>query len=259
MRARMALYLVGLGLACQGCAPLWQSARTSLVQPVLYRRNLTDIRECHRNRELAEAAWGTYFSKHPKMEYSEDFECGFKEGFEDFLFWGGTGAPPPVPPRCYWNYKYETPEGQKAAQNWFAGFRAGAESARESGYRKLVLVPASTCLASSTQPPQVPPPSPPAVPGTLPNSASQTEEMLPPPKPVPGQDDPSVPGPQKIERLPPPPAPNSGPDDSVPALKKTNRTSAPSSAPPGTGKISLMPSLQNMPESSALEDNRGLR
>jgi hypothetical protein len=208
MRAKMALYLVGLGFACQGCAPLWQSARTSLVQPLIYRRNLTNIRECRRNRDLAEAAWGDYFGKHPTMEYSEAFECGFKEGFADYLFWGGTGAPPPVPPRNYWNYKYETPEGQQAAQNWFAGFRAGAESARESGYRKLVLVPASTCLASSPHTTQVPPPSSPAVPGMSPESASDKEEMLPTPKPVPSQYNPSILGPPSIETLPPPAVPN---------------------------------------------------
>jgi hypothetical protein len=217
MRAKIALCLVGLGLACQGCAPLWQSARTSLVQPLVYRRNSTDIRECHRNRELAETAWGNYFNKNPKMEYSEDFKCGFKEGFSDYLFWGGTGAPPPVPPRCYWNYKYETPEGQKAAQNWFAGFRAGAESARESGYRKLVLVPASTCLASPTPPAQLPAPSPPAVPAISPGPGPDTEEMLPPPKPVPGQYNQSISGLPALGQLLSPSVPNRSPQDSLPA------------------------------------------
>jgi hypothetical protein len=186
MRAMMMFYVVGLGFTCQGCAPLWQSARSSVIQPLIYRRVTTDYLECRRNRELADEAWGSYFSKHPTLEYSKDFESGFKEGFADYLYSGGTGAPPPVPPRCYWNYKYETPEGHQAAQSWFAGFRAGAESARESGYRKLVLIPASTSLPTSgIQSTPLAPQSQAAGTATSPGAATHAEEMLPPPKPVP--------------------------------------------------------------------------
>jgi hypothetical protein len=226
------LYLVGLGFACQGCAPLWQSARTSLVQPFIYRRISTDYHECRRNRELADEAWGSFFSKHPTLEYSKDFECGFKEGFSDYLYSGGTGAPPPVPPRCYWNYKYETPEGHKAAQNWFAGFRAGAESARESGYRKLVLVATSTCIPTSgTQMSPLPSPSQSAAPDKSPGSGTGMEEMLPPPKPVPNSDKPATEK-SPTSEPPPPPAPSRPPEETPPRFQQTSDLVDPPIPPP---------------------------
>src|SRR5579871_3744226 len=239
MRAMMMLYLVGIGLACQGCAPLWQSARTSIVQPLIYHRVATDYQECKRNRELADQAWGSYFGKHPDLEYSKDFECGFKEGFADFLYSGGTGAPPPVPPRCYWNFRFETPEGHRAAQNWFAGWRAGAESARESGYRKLVLVEASATLPTAgTQTSQRPSASSPAAPGTSPATGTRTEETLPAPKPVPSSDIPGIEKPPASELLPPPPpAPTRLPQGTPPAFGRVSTSIDPPIALPSGAEI----------------------
>jgi hypothetical protein len=238
MRALMMFYLVGLGFVCQGCAPLWQSARTSLVQPFIYRRISTDYHECRRNRELADEAWGTFFSKHPTLEYSKDFECGFKEGFADYLFSGGTGAPPPVPPRCYWNFKYETPQGHQAAQNWFAGFRAGAESARESGYRKLVLIPASTVLPQAgTQTSPASSPSPSAASSTSPGSGTRTDEMLPPPKPVPSSENPAIEMPPTSEaQPPPPPMPSHLSEEALPERRQTSESPIPAPAFPYTAE-----------------------
>jgi hypothetical protein len=227
MRGMLVFCLVGFGFACQGCAPLWQSARTSLLQPVINSRVWTEMRECHRNRELAESAWGDYVSKHAgTMECAKDLESGFKQGFADFLYSGGTGAPPPVPPRCYWNYCYETPEGHKAIEAWFAGFRAGAESAKESGYRKLVLVPASTCLPSmAPQTPQLPPPSPSAAPGMLPAPTTSKEEELPVPRQAPNSAGPIIGDPPNLDTLPPPPpVPSRLPGEVSPMLGPASKT-----------------------------------
>src|ERR1700737_2929218 len=103
MRVKMALYIGGFCIACQGCAPLGNAARTTLIEPLIYPRCLNDLLDCHRNREQAEAAWGSFDIKHPTTVYSSDFARGFKVGYSDYLYAGGTGAPPPVPPRCYWN------------------------------------------------------------------------------------------------------------------------------------------------------------
>jgi len=191
MRVKMVLCLVALCFASQGCAPLWQAARTSVLQPLINFQGWTEVLEIHRNRELAEAAWRDFVSKHPAPGYSKDFESGFKNGFADYLYSGGTGAPPPVPPRRYWNFKYETPEGHKAIQDWFAGFRAGAESAQESGYRKLVLIPASTCLPSTTTQTQPSSSSSPSATPSTPPSGNVPEELLPPPKMAPNAEAPS--------------------------------------------------------------------
>jgi hypothetical protein len=200
MRVKVVLYLGGLFLACQGCCPLARSGRTSIVEPLMYPRYVNDWIDCSRNRKLAQSAWAEFVSCVPAA-YSKDFEKGFKEGFTDYLFWGGTGAPPPVPPRCYWNAKYQNPEGHKAIDDWFAGFRKGAERARESGSRKLVVVPASAVLPSMLPETSSAPALPaPAGPGPSLGPGAGLEEALPPPRPVP------VP-----ETLPPAVPPQTGP------------------------------------------------
>src|SRR5439155_20779353 len=92
---------------------------------------------------LAEAAWQEITKANPDPSYSPDYVCGFKDGFADFLYAGGTGEPPPLPPRQYWKIKYETAEGHQAIEDWFAGFRHGASVAQTTGYRQWVTIPSS--------------------------------------------------------------------------------------------------------------------
>src|SRR5207253_2309767 len=61
----------------------------------------------------------------------------------DYLYAGGSGEPPPLPPRYYWKTRYETAEGHQAIADWFAGYRLGAAMAQESGYREWVTIPSS--------------------------------------------------------------------------------------------------------------------
>ena len=51
---------------------------------------------------------------------------GFQDGFADFLYAGGNGEPPVVPPWYYRRTVYETPEGLASTEEWFAGYRHGA-------------------------------------------------------------------------------------------------------------------------------------
>jgi hypothetical protein len=74
---------------------------------------------------------------------TSDYEAGFKDGFVDYVFAGGTGEPPPLPPRTFWNMDLRLPEGRERANQWFAGYRHGAQVARESGYRNLAEVQTS--------------------------------------------------------------------------------------------------------------------
>ena len=175
MRIQWVLFLGGLGLACQGCSPLVHVGRTLFVEPTHFPRRLDDLEDQARNKKLAEEAWGEFQEKHDGAEYSEDFALGFKAGYADYLYAGGLGAPPPVPPRYYWRAEFETPQGHEAIQHWFEGFRAGATVAASSGYRELVTLP------SSLKEPEGPSPSPVWPPGQAP----AVDEVLPPPREVP--------------------------------------------------------------------------
>src|SRR5207237_1248141 len=96
---------------------------------------------------------------------------GFKEGFAEFLYQGGDGEPPPLPPQKYRSIRYQTPEGYQAVEAWFAGYRHGAAEARKSGQRELVTGPSALRVPS---PPLDPPREVAPVPG----------EPLPPPRKV---------------------------------------------------------------------------
>lgn len=102
-----------------------------------------------RARSLANKTWDEV-NVDPRA-HSPHYEKGFKKGFADYLVWGGSGEPPPVPPKHYWGA--DTPEGRQAAQEWFAGFRHGAALAKKSGARETIVVPASSSLLQPSPPP----------------------------------------------------------------------------------------------------------
>ena len=108
---------------------------------------------CSLDRQWAEAAWQDVRRTHPAASYSEDYVRGFKDGFEHYLYWGGNGEPPPVPPRRYRTVTYQTPEGYRAIEHWFAGFRHGASAAQESGYRQWVTGPSALRAPDAGPPP----------------------------------------------------------------------------------------------------------
>ncbi|MCA9140185.1 MAG: hypothetical protein KDB00_25610 [Planctomycetales bacterium] len=78
--------------------------------------------------------------------FSIDHERGFEDGFVDYLVYGGTGNPPPLPPRRYWWSDCGGVNGCNAIQEWFKGFEHGAAVAKASGCRQCVTVPLSDSL-----------------------------------------------------------------------------------------------------------------
>jgi hypothetical protein len=159
-----------------------EAVRTTVLEPTEYSRRIDECVDHHRNRALAEAAWQDFLSHCPGTTYSVDYERGFVAGFDTYLFEGGTGNPPPVPPRYYWRPEYENPAGHRAVEDWFMGYRRGAVVARLSGLRDLVTVPAGAAL------PRRAPPYPPARPASVPAPARDQPsaapgEVLPPPRP----------------------------------------------------------------------------
>jgi hypothetical protein len=154
-----------------------------------------DVRDCL----VADATWKEFQAAHPEHDYSADFARGFKDGYWDFLEEGGSGQPPPLPPKVYWEVRYQTPQGHAAVADWFAGFREGAAAARESGERQLVVVPSAL----------PPPAASPATAGIAPAPAASGET-------------PDLPSPRKLmpEALP---APEAKPNPLPPTKPKEAR------------------------------------
>lgn len=151
MRVRLNLMIFLLGLLSQGCGPLYNVVRVSIVEPFHFCKEMNELIECNRNHELAHQAWIEEAQAHPGQEFSCDYEKGFVAGYSDYLLAGGPGNPPPVPPRMYWRAEYESPVGHQLIQDWYAGFRHGVRVAQESNYRQFVVIPTTAPTVNTPQ------------------------------------------------------------------------------------------------------------
>jgi hypothetical protein len=151
MRRRIVLLSIGFGLLGGGCSII-ENATRAVTSDVSQCCN--DFLEKRRNARWAEEAWEKVTHEAGPFPHNDDYAAGFKAGFADFLYQGGDGEPPPLPPRKYRALHYQTPQGYQAIEDWFAGFRHGAAVARDGGYRRWVIGPS---------PLHIPPPPPPAV------------------------------------------------------------------------------------------------
>jgi hypothetical protein len=198
MKFKRFLRVVALGALVPGCGPIANAARTMLIEPAHFAPRVAAMIECHRDHAVAEEAWERFLAEAPEGDYSPDFAKGFKLGFSDYLFAGGRGLPPPLPPRHYWEPRYQTTDGHRAIADWFDGFRHGAAAAQASGLRELVVIPSSASVVTRPHgPPPSGPPLPPADPLAAPVEAPAsapppaaaptlpTPRPLPAPRPVP--------------------------------------------------------------------------
>ena len=140
MRKRLWFVLIGLSLAGSGCS-LVTDATCLTIYTV--RQTTEDFGESVRNRKWAASAWEETKRADLHKTYSEDYASGFKDGFGHYLYQGGNGEPPPLPPAHYRRVRYQTPQGYKAIEDWFAGFRHGAAAARQGGYRYWITGPSA--------------------------------------------------------------------------------------------------------------------
>jgi hypothetical protein len=166
MRQLVVVSMIALSACSSGCALLCDATSLMVFK---VRESVEDCHESVRNHKWAEEAWVRVRAGTPGAPYSKDYAQGFKDGFAYFLFHGGTGEPPALPPSGYRKVAYQTPQGYQAIEDWFAGYRHGASVARESGYRQWVTGPSA--LRGQT----------PIVPAAGPEPAT----MIPPPPPVP--------------------------------------------------------------------------
>lgn len=114
-------------LTLSGC-----TAVQGVREHIAYNDTVDDFVLAWRNGAWAHQAWHmrkAQFLGHP---YLHDFGEGFKAGYRDVAS-GGSGCTPPLPPRKYWNWRYQTAEGQAKVAAWFEGYPHGARAAEEDG------------------------------------------------------------------------------------------------------------------------------
>jgi hypothetical protein len=183
MRARLAVWAIALGVLGNAGCGLVSNATHTLCSGV--HQAIDEVVEKKRNEYWAEQAWASACTGAAGEPFSPDYEHGFKSGFVCYVTYGGNGEPPPLPPEKYRSYHYQTPQGYRAIEEWFVGYRHGVAVAREAGYRDLVTGPSSLRSAPAGHPPVLPPaplPPPEVPPAQLPPPAT---EVLPPPHPMP--------------------------------------------------------------------------
>jgi hypothetical protein len=81
-----------------------------------------------RNEVWARQSWHENKACFADQAYLRDFGQGYRDGYMSVAA-GGNGCPPPIPPRCYWSWHYQSGEGQGKVAAWFAGFPHGAAAA----------------------------------------------------------------------------------------------------------------------------------
>jgi hypothetical protein len=230
MRMRYTPVLLGACLLGPGCSFVKNIERNVYWEPKVALDERVILK---RHIRLAKLAWEEMVAQYG-CQFSDDYRAGFIDGFVDYLTYGGTSADgagevpivPAVPPPNYRRAKSMSPEGLKAAEDWFCGFRHGSATALASGLRQLVTVPVfdRPIPALEDMPGRYQ-----SLPGRSPDSANSPMvqpvtpatppvegEPLPPPRPVPPADPivkppvapPAVPGAPPVV---PPAAPPAGP------------------------------------------------
>jgi|GEM_PF-5685469 len=122
--------------------------RTTQVEPHYFEYIQSDRVAQREARLLAEQAW----AESPNLgSASPDFENGYHEGFADYLYRGGSGEPPIIPPRGYWHLRFLNQFGKTSTNDWYEGFRTGAADCKARGLRDMWLIP--TSLIADPDPP----------------------------------------------------------------------------------------------------------
>ena len=119
--------IAGLCILCSGCT-VWDDAlRTTRYEPSLFSYKHDRRRSLAVYRRWADEAWQQQWQAAPELGDRPAYGQGFRDGFVDYTFAGGTGEPPAVPPRKLWNVFYRNEEGHQSTADWFAGYRHGAQ------------------------------------------------------------------------------------------------------------------------------------
>ena len=148
------LVLVSLLLCVtfSGCSVCLLAKRVLIKEPADFSWKADRAQSLEAYQCWANQAWYQQWSADPELQASSKYVAGFKDGFVDYVYAGGTGEPPPVPPRQFWNVSARNDRGHAAAADWFAGFRHGAQVARDEGYRDRVTIQSSLLMRGVAEP-----------------------------------------------------------------------------------------------------------
>ncbi len=86
-----------------------------------------------------------------KDKPSKAFRDGYREAYVDIAL-GESGEVPPVPPEEYWAAHYRTAAGYQEIQEWFTGYKLGAEHAWADGRYEFNQIATPYSLAGWDQP-----------------------------------------------------------------------------------------------------------
>jgi hypothetical protein len=143
------LWLLGIALlfaANTGCST-FQGVRDYLQ----YNDATDDFVIGWRNYVWANKAWAAQKECYYGQPHLADFGEGFRAGYRNVAA-GGNGCPPPLPPRNYWSWKYQSPEGQAKIAAWFAGYPYGAAAAEQEGAGNWREIPVSYVIQQEYSP-----------------------------------------------------------------------------------------------------------
>jgi|GEM_PF-2894695 len=127
-------------LAQSGCTTF-----TRLSNAISLQDDISEHLIGYRNRAWSARAWHEHKDRFCNRPHLHDFCAGFRAGYESVAD-GGDGCTPPFPDRKYWQWQYQTAEGQQKVAAWFAGFPFGAQVAEQEGIGNFSQIMTSTTI-----------------------------------------------------------------------------------------------------------------
>ena len=141
------MLLAGVLIAVGGGCSLFQGARDYIE----YNDATNDFVVGWRHYVWSNKAWHANRPYHLQESHLYDFGEGFRAGYRDVAA-GGNGCPPPLPPRSYWTWKYQNPEGKGKIAAWFSGYPYGAKAAEEDCAGNWGQIPVSHVIEQQYSP-----------------------------------------------------------------------------------------------------------
>jgi hypothetical protein len=155
MRIRELLLALGLCASSSGCSFFGQAVRDLSCDALLPMQETPAEYHYKRPADTVLADTASTLASNDKPG-GPDYARGFQDGFAACRCAGGIESLPRIAPWPYWAFKFQSPEGQQAIDQWFAGYRDGAASACESRQRQWLSAQAAPVAQRPSKAPRPP-------------------------------------------------------------------------------------------------------